>query len=697
MTSAASASSPCAGGHTGLPPWLLGATGGGAQSASSPTPQAAAAAAQDKSRQWWPEQDGSDRGGTRGDNNNNTKPAPRPTDDDETLDALTALCMQPPDSGQQPPRGLPPEDGGNTTMILDRTETHDSTATANLLPMLHQGVEEDQAPAGDTPLPAPPPAPVTTLEPGGVPLAAAGQAEAAAIAGGDDGDATPSTPPAAASTIVAGGVGGEEEDVNNDMPLVSKRTNPLLGIMCAARPASPTSNTLCSSPRGVVVGGGSGSPARHSRLPFPYSFLQPSAGVAAACSSPVGNAVVAGSNAFSTADFTATSVGGGGGNGEGPLLVGHTKSAPEIVVSSPTPGGSCVVDPWAGISAGGSMMSAADAYLLPPPASPLTVVALPSSVDGGLFAGVSEGPAASLGVRVLYVGVFLTPASRDVLLSMVPAVHPLLHGDHMTLLYRPSARQLLHYPLGAEVELRVLGAAANSRVQAVFVEAPAWLETSASASAHVTISVAAGGSGAKAVEAGQLIHDALQAAAQASAVDLTYYQGPGVAAGASAAAVRGGYQHFDEALPLLGRVGVRVALPSATAAALGWLHGAAAEFDEGGDDGGGSAEVEVVVYCVDDLVGSGCVAASREALEAYQDKHAGVLGAGGDKVRKRRRGKGGCVLRSAWRLWHASGWQQQAWVVYSSAFVLICTPADTHCCLPAFVCPFVNIQSFCSD
>lgn len=293
------------------------------------------------------------------------------------------------------------------------------------------------------------------------------------------------------------------------------------------------------------------------------------------------------------------------------MLASIPAASSSSLAVSPIPGGSGILpshspgesgDPSAGVA------STCDASLLPAAGLASAPLAPTAVLPDGLMSYTS--PEVVRSARVLYVGVFLTSESREVLVSMVPAVHPLLRGDHMTLVYMPSVKQLLQFPVGAEVQVRVLGSAANARVQAVFVEAPAWLETS-SASAHITISVAAG---AQAVEAGQLICDALQEAALASTADWP---------DATAAAAGGGapYQHFDEPLPLVGRLGVRLAVPAATAASMGWSSAA------GGAGRAAGGEVEVVVYSADELAGCGCFEINRDALEAFHRQHGHLLGA----------------------------------------------------------------------
>jgi hypothetical protein len=139
-------------------------------------------------------------------------------------------------------------------------------------------------------------------------------------------------------------------------------------------------------------------------------------------------------------------------------------------------------------------------------------------------------------------------------------------------------QQLLAFPLGATVQLNIIGTAADSRAQAVAADPPTWLPPTASVSTHVTISVALG---AKAVEAGHLIKDALQLAASADPA------GP-VVSGA------GTYQHLQEPLPLVGRLGVKVALPSGQA---------------------------VVVHSVDELAAGGYVSLCSDDIDTFYTMH----------------------------------------------------------------------------
>jgi hypothetical protein len=181
--------------------------------------------------------------------------------------------------------------------------------------------------------------------------------------------------------------------------------------------------------------------------------------------------------------------------------------------------------------------------------------------------------------RLLFVAVFLTQESRDVLLAMVPPLHPLVTADHMTLAYKPlSVQQLLAFPLGASVQLNITGTAADSRAQAVAADPAPWLSPMASVSTHVTISMAVG---AKPAEAGDLLRDALQLAATADPA------GP-VVSGA------GTYQHLQEPLPLVGRLGVKVELPSGQT---------------------------LVVHTVDELAAGGHVSLCSDDIDTFYNMH----------------------------------------------------------------------------
>jgi hypothetical protein len=254
----------------------------------------------------------------------------------------------------------------------------------------------------------------------------------------------------------------------------------------------------------------------------------------------------------------------------------------------------------------------------------VVVPAAPARVPVGL--GVVESSSSALqeqqqhpawaaqACSLLFAGVFLTAESRDVLAALVPPVHPLLRADHLTLAYRPSVSQLLQLPLGAEAPLHVVGSASDARSQAVFVDTPGWLQPTTSASTHITISLALG---ARAVEAGGLIRDALQRTADGAAAQ------PGTAAGG------GAYQHFDEPLPLVGRVGVRMAVPAAVAAQL---RQAGRLTHQAGQahvlrQGPSGVEEEVVLLSIADVAATGCITLDEPSLQLFRSRHAGVLGA----------------------------------------------------------------------
>lgn len=487
-----------------LPPWLASVAPGSLPPAVN------------HSRHRWPAQDVAQH-------TNNDSSNPFPAEAEESLEELTALCMQT-DGG---PQGvsLGSGDANNMTHALQlgklqdddlepRTGTHDSTSTASLLPMLQDsfsGLQQSQVDA----------------------------TSADNLGGGTT------------AKTDFGALAAAEED-GDDIPLVSNRKKSILDIMCRKGPLDITvGGTTTQSPS-------QGESLLDSYGPFLHSTV---------------------SSASTVNPFV--------------LSTGGLRPS---AVSDSSAGSS---EPW-GLAA----TSLSDASV-PSMFSSASTTGAP--IASGLVLSSPVVAQASV-ARLLYIGVFLTPASRDVLLSLVPAVHSLVRGDHMTLVYRPTALQLLDCPLGAELELRALGSAADGRVQAVFVEAPFWLETS-SASAHITISV---GEGAKAVEAGRLILEALQQAAEPSA------------SAAAAQAGLGAYQHFDEALPLVGRLGIKLAVSSATAADMGWLDSAGMDSSQAQLQPG--AEVEVVVYSIEQLVKSGCVALGNDALQAFYDKHGHLLG-----------------------------------------------------------------------
>lgn len=85
----------------------------------------------------------------------------------------------------------------------------------------------------------------------------------------------------------------------------------------------------------------------------------------------------------------------------------------------------------------------------------------------------------------LYLGVFLTPESRALLLSQYPAKHPEVHADHMTIKFKPTLLEIANAPIGRKVKLVVTGIGHNKKVQAVLVSGI----FSDNAFAHITLSV----------------------------------------------------------------------------------------------------------------------------------------------------------------------------------------------------------------
>lgn len=193
----------------------------------------------------------------------------------------------------------------------------------------------------------------------------------------------------------------------------------------------------------------------------------------------------------------------------------------------------------------GSTQCNDDVPLISKRAPPLTSLTGFTGSPGPPAPGLAFEPHASWSMqmcRLLYVGVFLTNESRDVLCSVVPVQHSVVIADHMTLVYKPTVEQLLNYPLGAEVDLKVIGQAKDSRAQAVAVDPPHWLPPTTSVSMHITVSVAPG---IPPKEAGFLLADAMQRTA------MTRSEEPVMEAA-------GAYEHFDDGLVLIGHIGVRL-------------------------------------------------------------------------------------------------------------------------------------------
>ena len=91
----------------------------------------------------------------------------------------------------------------------------------------------------------------------------------------------------------------------------------------------------------------------------------------------------------------------------------------------------------------------------------------------------------------VYTGLFLSIESQWELLKTYRPAHSDLFGSHVTLHFKPTARQLGELPLGKRVQVQVLGESDNGRVQAVVVELPSHV-TSENKSPHITISTVPG-------------------------------------------------------------------------------------------------------------------------------------------------------------------------------------------------------------
>lgn len=107
---------------------------------------------------------------------------------------------------------------------------------------------------------------------------------------------------------------------------------------------------------------------------------------------------------------------------------------------------------------------------------------------------VSELDPLPQGKNPLYVGVVLED-SRSLLRWWKQNVGPLyedIHANHMTLEFKPSPQDILAYPLGERVSLKVKGWAQNGKVQTVAVDTS--LEVDSSRIPHVTIATTPKGS-----------------------------------------------------------------------------------------------------------------------------------------------------------------------------------------------------------
>ena len=92
----------------------------------------------------------------------------------------------------------------------------------------------------------------------------------------------------------------------------------------------------------------------------------------------------------------------------------------------------------------------------------------------------------------VYLGVFLTPASRSRLLRDFPAVHENVYADHVTLVFKPKESDLEKFNIGSIVSLKVVGYAEDQDGSAVTVDLPPEIKRHAQRNPHITISTAPG-------------------------------------------------------------------------------------------------------------------------------------------------------------------------------------------------------------
>lgn len=95
-----------------------------------------------------------------------------------------------------------------------------------------------------------------------------------------------------------------------------------------------------------------------------------------------------------------------------------------------------------------------------------------------------------------YVGVFLTPESREQLLKDFPPRHDDVQADHVTLAFRPTEEQMealtADASLGEHMTLKVVGLAEDDKGQVLEVELPGGVERPDGRTPHVTVSVTSG-------------------------------------------------------------------------------------------------------------------------------------------------------------------------------------------------------------
>lgn len=95
--------------------------------------------------------------------------------------------------------------------------------------------------------------------------------------------------------------------------------------------------------------------------------------------------------------------------------------------------------------------------------------------------------AAGTAAKVVYLGIFLTPESRERLLALAPPAFARVYADHLTLAFRPTAEEVAAAPLGQTVTLELVGHVQGQGVHVAVVDYPLKQQV-----AHITIATAEG-------------------------------------------------------------------------------------------------------------------------------------------------------------------------------------------------------------
>ena len=93
--------------------------------------------------------------------------------------------------------------------------------------------------------------------------------------------------------------------------------------------------------------------------------------------------------------------------------------------------------------------------------------------------------------KPVYVGAFLTHASKQKLLHEFPAMHPQVFAEHCTLWFKPSEAELAAYTIGDMIDLHVRMGFIDEKGQAVTVDIPNGIPCK-NPHPHITVSCAPG-------------------------------------------------------------------------------------------------------------------------------------------------------------------------------------------------------------